>query len=74
MKMNPKVMRLFCVFCWFGTALSALLFGYMLHLSTTFPGMETFARNTRIAGVLVLIWLIVSAYFTVRARKETKKK
>lgn len=74
MKVNPKIYRLMCIFCWFGTALSVFLMAYMLHLVRSFPEVETFARNTRAAGGLVLIWLLVSVYFTVRMRKETRKK
>ncbi|MBE7009765.1 MAG: hypothetical protein E7422_11765 [Ruminococcaceae bacterium] len=71
---NPKISRLFCVFCWLGTLTAALLEGYMLYMMKSYPEIESFARNVRIAGVLLLIWLAVSAYFTVWAWKEKGKK
>ncbi len=71
--MNPKFYTLAAVLCWLGTATAAFLEAYMLRLVSRFPGVEQFERNVRIIGVLLLVWLAVSAFFTVRAWKEKKK-
>lgn len=72
--MNPKIDRLFAAFCWLGTLVVALLALYMLHMAQRFPEIEVFARNTRIVGALLLLWLAIAAYFTVRARRNGKKR
>ncbi len=71
---EQKISRLFAAFCWLGVAISGGLSGYMLHLMRKYPGIESFARNTRIALALLAVWLVASAYFTVRAQREKKEK
>ncbi|MBQ9460065.1 MAG: hypothetical protein IJU66_09070 [Oscillospiraceae bacterium] len=72
MKQNPKARKLFGVFCWLGVAISGFLTGYMLHLAKNYPEIESFTRNTRIAGVLLMVWLAAAVYFTVRAWMDKK--
>ncbi|MBE7004086.1 MAG: hypothetical protein E7425_07350 [Ruminococcaceae bacterium] len=74
MKQNLKINRLFSIFCWLGTAISGILMGYMLHMAREYPQVDDFTRNTRIAGVLLLIWLAVSVFFTVRAVLDKQEK
>ena len=74
MKTNPKIYRMLSIFCWIGTVIATFLMGYMIHLTHEFPNVETFERNVRIAGVLLLLWLCVSAFFTMLAIKENRKK
>ncbi len=71
---QAKTYRLFAVFCWLGTAISGGLMGYMRHLAGEYPTIETFTRNTRIAGVLLMLWLPVAVFFTIRACQEKKEK
>ena len=71
--MNQKFYKLAALFCWRGTAITAFLEFYMIHLMNSFPGAAAFERNVRIVGVLVLVWVAVSAFFTVRAWIEKNK-
>ena len=74
MEQNPKVTRLFAVFCWLGVLISALLLGYMCHMMRSYPEIGSFEHNVRLAGILTLLWLAASVWFTVRARRDRKQK
>lgn len=69
-----KARRLLAVLCWLGAAISGGLMGYMLHLVKEYPAIESFARNTRIAGALLMLWLFAAVFFTVRAWLDKKEK
>lgn len=73
MRPDPKIYRLFMFFSWGLTVLTAVLEIYMLHLVKSYPGVVTFERNVRIIGVLILLWVAASVWFTVLAVKNAKK-
>lgn len=70
---NPKQELVFCVLCWSGAVISGILTGYMLHFTRQYPEVETFARNTYLAGALALLWIAAALYFTLRGRKDKRK-
>ena len=67
-----RTLRLFALLCWLGVVVSGGLTGYMLRLAQKYPEVERFSRNTRIAGVLLLVWLATAVFFTVRAYMDGK--
>ncbi|MBO4915439.1 MAG: hypothetical protein J5449_09565 [Oscillospiraceae bacterium] len=73
MKPEPKMYRKLMIFSWCLTLLTVALEAYMAYLMKRYPGVEVFERNVRIAGVLLMLWIAASSFFTVMALKNRKK-
>ncbi len=71
--MNPKFYKWTAVFCWLGTAITVFMEAYMLRMTDKYPGMTELDGSVRMIGALLLVWLAVSTFFTVRAWKENRK-
>lgn len=74
--MNLRFLKLLSIFCWMSTTIAAFLTGYMVKMARNFPEVTVFTRNSRLAGALLLLWLAVSVFFTVRwlmGRKDRDK-
>ncbi len=71
--MSPsKLEKLLAVFSCVGLLMTTVLLFIMLHLARQFPEIEELARNVRIVGALLAVWLAVTAFFTVRAYQNGK--
>ncbi len=62
-----KIYRLMSVICWIGTAISGVLLFYLLRTAEKVSHAENLTGSIRLTGVLMLVWLMVSVFFTVRA-------
>jgi len=69
MKFNRKIFRIFAAICWIDTALCTVLMFYLIHVMKHYGDIGNVARDTRIAGVMTLLWMTAAVWFTVRSRR-----